>query len=35
MFECTKCGNCKIFGVVSKEDCIDDVNISATLISEN
>ena len=35
MFECKKCGNCKIFGMVSKEDCINDVNISATLISEN
>ena len=27
MFECKKCGNCKIFGMVSSEADIDDVNI--------
>ena len=27
MFECTRCGNCKIFGMVSKENDTDDVNI--------
>lgn len=35
MFECKKCGNCRIFGMVSNEDDIDDVNITISLISEN
>ena len=32
MFECKKCGNCKIFGMVSNE--VDDVNIIVSPISE-
>lgn len=34
MFECKKCGNCRIFGMVSNEDDIDDVNITLSPISE-
>ncbi|SES44112.1 hypothetical protein [Psychrobacillus sp. OK032] len=34
MFECKKCGNCRIFGMVSNEDDIDDVNITISPISE-
>jgi uncharacterized Zn finger protein len=34
MFECKKCGNCRIFGMVSNENDIDDVNISISPISE-
>lgn len=32
MYECSKCGNCKIFGMVSSEKDQDEVNISTTLI---
>lgn len=28
MFECTKCGNCKIFGMVTAKNDIDEVNIT-------
>ncbi len=28
MFECTKCGNCKIFGMVTAENDTDEVNIT-------
>lgn len=34
MFECKKCGNCRIFEMVSNADDIDDVNITFNLISE-
>ncbi len=34
MFECKKCGNCRIFGMVSNEDDIDDVNIIISPITE-
>ncbi|MGG4039459.1 MULTISPECIES: hypothetical protein [Bacillaceae] len=34
MFECKKCGNCRIFGMVSNENDIDDVNISIRPISD-
>lgn len=34
MFERKKCGNCRIFGIVSNEDDIDDVNITISTISE-
>jgi hypothetical protein len=35
MFECKKCGNCRMFGMVSSEDDIDDVNITITPVDEN
>ncbi|MBP3041451.1 hypothetical protein J9303_18565 [Bacillaceae bacterium Marseille-Q3522] len=28
MFECSQCGNCKIFGMISKENDIDNVNLT-------
>lgn len=34
MFECKKCGNCRIIGMVSNEYDIDDVNISISPITE-
>lgn len=33
MFECEKCGNSKIFGMVTKKDDTDVVNISTIPIS--
>ncbi|QOY35257.1 hypothetical protein AWH56_021590 [Anaerobacillus isosaccharinicus] len=33
MFECQRCGNCKIFGMVSKEGDTDVVNITTIPIS--
>lgn len=34
MFECVKCGNCKIFGIVSAADDIDKLNLTITTILE-
>lgn len=34
MFECKKCGNCRIFGMVSNKNDTDDVNINISPISE-
>ncbi|MCM3767071.1 hypothetical protein [Neobacillus niacini] len=34
VFECKKCGNCRIFGMVSNENDVDDVNMTISPISE-